>query len=391
MAEYPPILQLYIALQCLSFLVSAYLLVSLIMRHTSPSLICVMVSTMLLAVVELLTVLPYGNNIQPLAGTPLCAVQAYLEDYFHNAASFGAFGVGLNLWLIITRRLSRSDRELWHWFAFITFGLPLLIELVALIILRNRPGFGTGPMIFFCTVDNSVRVPTTMFPSIISAVPGVGFAVICAYIVIRHRVTFLKSTRSKTSSLNRVRRDNANQTRIKKSLCIRMIVFCIIYGVVIILANISTIVVWSENPSSNEKPSEPGLDEFSGPTAGIGLFIVFGTTARFFECIFPCLRRKKRDEVNTNTSGTGFVSNHGAETLSMKAFQGKDVLSSMRKNNETDEIEELELREATIEDAPLSIAIPSVGERRPSLGGSLSESMSDVDLRQWKPPTEWSA
>ncbi|KAL1919867.1 uncharacterized protein VTP21DRAFT_1799 [Calcarisporiella thermophila] len=337
MPFYAPLLSFYIALQFISLILSVALLISLLKRSTSLTLIGLSTSALILSIVELLTALPYGSDIKSIGGKPLCVLQAYLEDYVHNITSFWALCLAFNLWVVISRRIKRSEREMWPYYAAFSWGFPLILQGISLGVSFKKPGFGTLPGPAFCITSDTIRVPTVMIPSMISTGIGLVLAIYCTVIVIRRRRFFTKSSsRSNGDSYS-----TPHKTRIKRSLCIRMLTFCMIIGILGLLANIETVSTWSSDPERETQVTsrDPGLDEFSGTLVGIFIFCVFGTTSEMVQLFCPCLsgmsnpfRRSQQSNIPDDPSGsTTHLPNYSSKPGEWSnAYQLGEVKSIMK-------------------------------------------------------------
>ncbi|KAL1917549.1 uncharacterized protein VTP21DRAFT_3942 [Calcarisporiella thermophila] len=315
MPEYTPILAVYVFLQFLSIALMLFLLVILFRHRTSLTLVGLCMSAVILSITELLTVLPFGSGVRNMGGRPLCIAQAYLEDFAHNAASFWALCLAFNLWVVVGRRLKKTERQMWPFYALFSWGMPIILEIVAFAMSARKPSAGTfgGPA--FCVVGDSVRVPTVMLPSSVST--GIGMVhdnrsssstiFYQIFIALKRRGFW---TKWQNAIKEKVFDDTVGASFVEAelnvfflySLCIRMLTFCIVYGLVSTLANIDKLSNWVADPSRDMVQSkDPGLDEFSGTLVGTGLFIIFGTTTEALQMVFPCYKggslfRAKRNE-----------------------------------------------------------------------------------------------
>ncbi|KAL1922542.1 uncharacterized protein VTP21DRAFT_10081 [Calcarisporiella thermophila] len=267
MPGFPSLAQFYIALQVIAILLGIILLLILVQARTSLSLVGLTFTTIPLALVELITILPYGSNLNQISRYPVCIVQAYLEDYFHLSVTLWGFMVTFNLWLVLVRKSQKHESLRWPYFALVAWGLPFVFIGLMALLGHSLPNFGVFPAVYYCLVTDKLRNPVIMIPSFTIDIVATAFAIICTVTVIQQRL-YLQKTFGEVASF---------PTSIKISILIRLVVFSLIYGLLGFLAHMTKLVNPTDS-SESEHGRQASLEEFSGPMVIVGLFLVFGIT-----------------------------------------------------------------------------------------------------------------
>ncbi|KAF9127802.1 hypothetical protein BGW39_005621 [Mortierella sp. 14UC] len=228
---------------------------------------------------ESFLLLHYGDNVMSRAfGTPGCIISAFFEQFIPLAISSLATCMGFNIWYLIVMRATRTEKEMFKWYCLYSFGMPLSVTSIALILLRNQPFLSSYPRKYYCDLGGTnITYWTFAVPMLVTAVLGILCAVLTVFYLLRHYLVLRRTLNSGTYS-------NGGGISFQLSYCIRLLIFCIGFGFLVLMAVLDTIVDPNARKATyNTAENLSNFSDFSGSLVGIVIFIIFGTTRDAFK------------------------------------------------------------------------------------------------------------
>ncbi|KAG0268522.1 hypothetical protein BGZ95_002425 [Linnemannia exigua] len=254
---------------------------------------------------ESFLLLRYGENVMSRAhGTPGCIFSAVFEQFIPLAVSSLATCMGFNIWYLIVMRSKHTEKEMLKWYCLYSFGMPLVVTSVALILLRNQPFLSSYPRKYYCDLGGTnITYWTFAVPMLITAILGILCAVHTVFYLLRHYLVLRRTLNSGTYS-------NGGGMSFELGYCIRLLIFCIGFGVLVLMAVLDTIVDPNARKATyNTSEDLSNFSDFSGSLVGIVIFVIFGTTRDAFRTfkkitvfVFTC-GRDRGDSVDLGGGG----------------------------------------------------------------------------------------
>ncbi|KAF9904112.1 hypothetical protein EC991_003087 [Linnemannia zychae] len=230
---------------------------------------------------ESFLLLRYGDNVMTLApGTPGCIFSAVFEQFIPLAVSSLATCMGFNIWYLIVMRSKQTEKEMLKWYCLYSFGIPFFVTSIALILLRNQPFLSSYPRKYYCDLGGTnITYWTFAVPMLVTAVLGILCAVHTVLYLLRHYFMLRRTLNSGTYS-------NGGGMSFELSYCIRLLIFCIGFGVLVLMAVLDTIVDPNARKATyNTSENLSNFSDFSGSLVGIVIFVIFGTTKDAFRTL----------------------------------------------------------------------------------------------------------
>ncbi|KAK3846142.1 MAG: hypothetical protein J3R72DRAFT_434250 [Linnemannia gamsii] len=230
---------------------------------------------------ESFLLLRYGENVMSRAhGTPGCIFSAVFEQFIPLAVSSLATCMGFNIWYLIVMRSKFTEKEMLKWYCLYSFGMPLVVTSIALILLRNQPFLSAYPRKYYCDLGGTnITYWTFAVPMLVTAIIGILCAVHTVFYLLRHYLVLRRTLNSGTYS-------NGGGMSFELGYCIRLLIFCIGFGVLVLMAVLDTIVDPNARKASyNTAEDLSNFSDFSGSLVGIVIFVIFGTTRDAFRTL----------------------------------------------------------------------------------------------------------
>ncbi|ORZ27140.1 hypothetical protein BCR41DRAFT_184490 [Lobosporangium transversale] len=125
------------------------------------------------------SVLPIYYNDQVMSqayGTTGCTVSAIFGHYIPIVLNLLAACMGFNVWLLIVHRSKYKERQLLPWYCLFSFGVPLVMTIIAIILLRNEPHWAANSRRYCCDFQHtSITTGTFAIPMLAGGAAGVLF------------------------------------------------------------------------------------------------------------------------------------------------------------------------------------------------------------------------
>ncbi|GJJ73748.1 hypothetical protein EMPS_06106 [Entomortierella parvispora] len=248
---------------------------------------------------ETVLLLAYDDRVMARAGgSPGCTISAVFEQFLPLAITCLASCMGFHIWFVIVRRSKYTEQQLLKWYCLFSFGMPAIATSIACILLRDWEDLSSYPRKFYCDLRSSnITLGTFAIPMLVVAIPGI----ICA----THSVIFLVLHTLRVRRTLYRSETHAPSLAMDLSHCIRLVIFCLAFGIIVLLAVLEKFgqkVATKDDYSTTDELNN--FSDFSGSFAGIGVFLVFGTTKDavrtmglvFLPCIFP---RRDRNQASS--------------------------------------------------------------------------------------------
>lgn len=215
----------------------------------------------------------YGDRVIPDAfGTAGCIISGVFEQFIPLAVSSFAACMSFNIWYLIVLRTKRTEKEMLKWYCMVAFGFSFFMTTIAVILLRNEPYLSSYPRMYYCDLRGTqITRWTFAIPMLLTAITGMLFSVHTVIYLIRHFLMMRRTINGTTSS---------GSMAIELSYCIRLLIFCISFGILVLMAVLDR-VVDSTNRAPvvyNSAQELSAFSDFSGALVGIVIFVIFGTT-----------------------------------------------------------------------------------------------------------------
>ncbi|KAF9127803.1 hypothetical protein BGW39_005622 [Mortierella sp. 14UC] len=234
------------------------------------------------------------HNIEPIRGTLVCTVSAIVEQYILLASNLLAACLGFNIWLLVVRGSTLTERELLKWYCLFAFAVPVITTSTALLILHHEDvHFTAVPRKYFCDFDNTLVTRWTCgVPMFLAALPSVLLAFHPMIYLVRHHFVAIVFGGS-----------SARNVPFEPGHCLRLVFFCIAFGAVAIMLVVQENIAAGENSRaavvSGLNRGSPVFPDFTDSVGGIIFFVIFGTTKDALEtlgCLCSCgrIRRRRR-------------------------------------------------------------------------------------------------
>ncbi|RIB08756.1 hypothetical protein C2G38_323401 [Gigaspora rosea] len=148
---------------------------------------------------------------------PICIAQAYALFSIQLSMGFWIFCLMINMWLLLVKATSDIETK---WFKFhITFSwvVPLLITFTTFMLLKPQANFGVDTSYYYCEVTGGlIHLVANHVPFLLCMFIGLGLGIHASWALITYRTRLSKGRQ-------------ANKLKIPMGLCIRMILFCILF------------------------------------------------------------------------------------------------------------------------------------------------------------------
>ncbi|KAK3828611.1 MAG: hypothetical protein J3Q66DRAFT_15596 [Benniella sp.] len=206
-------------------------------------------------------------------GTTVCTVSAVLEHFVPLSLTLLSGCMGFNVWFLIVRTSKLVERQLIPWYCLVSFGIPLITTVIAIILLRDEPYWTAYPRRFYCSMgENDVTLGTFTIFMLLGALFGILFTLHTVVYLTRHYLQTRRSMNSSGSSFQR-------SIVLELSHCIRLIIFSLAFGIIVLMAVLQKLVEthWQRHSAEKSETLDVSSD-FSGCLVPFALFIIFGTT-----------------------------------------------------------------------------------------------------------------
>ncbi|KAK5816091.1 hypothetical protein F5H01DRAFT_379763, partial [Linnemannia elongata] len=233
-------------------------------------------------------------------GTPGCTVSAFFEQFLPLMMTCLASCMAFNIWYQVVLKARFTERQLVKWYCLFSVVVSSVATCVAVVLLKDQPYFSAFPRQFYCNLaDSAVTKGTFAGPMLVVAIPGILLSLHTAIYLVQHYV-FVRKTLVLTLT-------PSSHVVIEPSHCIRLLVFCLSIGIIVIMAVLQVLVEPKTSKNREIKPTTPSapatnanrqdnrnlvmFSEFSGSLVGFFAFLIFGTTQDAFETlkgIFCC-------------------------------------------------------------------------------------------------------
>ncbi|KAG0283906.1 hypothetical protein BGZ96_011739 [Linnemannia gamsii] len=287
---------LYLVLEYISILLFIFLVGHCNYRSINYTLQIFCVTAIFNNINESFLIFRYGDRVIPDAmGTPGCIFSGVMEQFIPLAVSSLATCMSFNIWFLIVLRTKRTEKELLKWYCLFAFGFSFIMTTIAVILLRGEPFLSSYPRMYYCDLRGTqVTRWTFAVPMLITALTGMLLSVHTVIYLIRHFLMMRRTVNGTTSS---------GSMAVELSYCIRLLIFCISFGILVLMAVLDRVVDSTTNaPIYNSAQELSAFSDFSGALVGIVIFVIFGTTKeayRTFMKLICCGRQRD----NGNGSG----------------------------------------------------------------------------------------
>ncbi|KAF8943729.1 hypothetical protein BGZ47_005113 [Haplosporangium gracile] len=215
----------------------------------------------------------YGDRVIPDAfGTAGCIISGVFEQFIPLSVSSFAACMSFNIWYLIVLRTKRTEKEMLKWYCMAAYGFSFIMTTIAVILLRNEPYLSSYPRMYYCDLRGTqVTRWTFAVPMLLTAIAGMLFSVLTVIYLVRHFLLMRRTVHGTASS---------GSMAIELSYCIRLLIFCIAFGILVLMAVLDR-VVDSTNRAPvvyNSAQELSAFSDFSGALVGIVIFVIFGTT-----------------------------------------------------------------------------------------------------------------
>ncbi|CAG8481423.1 2842_t:CDS:2, partial [Scutellospora calospora] len=210
---------------------------------------------------------------------PICIAQAFALYSTHLSIGFWIFCLMINMWLLLVKATNDIEMKWFKIHIIFSWCVPLFLTFAAFMLLNSQVNFGVTSSYYQCIIsDGLIHIATSHIPFLLCMFIGLGLGAHASWALITYRTKFSRERK-------------ANKLKIPTGLCVRMILLCILFFILLsIKIDLLTIINAIAMSPICQKLSIliPHINAYFNTILTFGLFLIFGTTKEALRSLFLC-------------------------------------------------------------------------------------------------------